>query len=246
MNNRRFRRLNRYMKKNKGVRYLGYLANVIYPVCLIVGFVLAANVIGLVYLSSFLLGVTWTFHSRTRTTLTMLVAVGSLIGQVVMQFRSVPDWAEWIGWIKLDSALEYAVYFGKDVLVIISSLVQLLYLAQCAKFTSSCSQLPELSHEMMTSIAAEWFILSITTYEALACVLIFVSALAVPAILSGVYYIALIVRLINWTFRVPKMTMNNIYSSSTHYFLGRTVCQIISIYCAVVLILLYVFNSFDC
>ena len=152
-----------------------------------------------------------------------------------------PTIIETLGLIRFDGTLEYVVFLGKDVLVMVGGVVQLLYLAQRSKFTESYERLPGTSFEMMQAIETSMVEMSVGSCDAMVCALIFISALAVPAILSGIYYAVLFLALIKWTFFSSKVTLESLHlkhAAKSECIFGKLTCQLLYFYNAIVITLL--------
>lgn len=207
---------------------LNFAADMIFSLCLAIAAAGRANFVSFYYLLVFCFGVVFSLQSRAVTLVTLLVAVAACAGHVaaIFLFKSSSDStssaesvAAWFGFGRMHNGKDYAVAFGFDALVVVAAGIHYFYTLrriaahrQRQQEQTSEFDLFEMGEQLLNQGDAKRDRKRslLQSLEVLCSVLLFVTAVAVPAFAPGVFYLLLLDRLIRYTFFTRKVTLGEL------------------------------------
>lgn len=244
------------MNKKKGglsqtaIQALQIATEVVFALCLLVAVGVRANLISLYYLLVFCYGVVQSFESKVVASVTMAVSLLACIahGVFIYMFQKQPETAKkWtsgsvtalFGFEKQENAVDYLATIGVDALVFCVTAFHVFYVLRRIQAQKlKAFDVFEFGEHMMRNDGdatpaahfrrqklLKWF-------EVLCGFLLFLTAMSLPAFATGVYYVLLLLRLINWTFFTKKVTVAQLIycdtnSTSKAIFLGPIVAKVL-------------------
>ncbi|TYZ68687.1 hypothetical protein PybrP1_006620 [[Pythium] brassicae (nom. inval.)] len=253
------------------------LGSAVFPLCLLAAVGVRADLVSLVYLLVFCVGVVATFASRALAALTLVVALaaaamhGALIYLFAHQRATAERWtrstaASLLGMREARTAREHLATVGVDALVGLAAAFQLVFVAfarraqeqeQAARafdafaFTAADGYGGDGDVVRPTGGAARFrSAVLLQRVEVLCAALLFLTAMSVPALATGAYFVVLLLRLVNWTFFTKKVTLAQLIyhdSTATHkaLFLGPAVAELLLALSVLVLVGWYAFQIND-
>lgn len=228
-------------------------ASAVFPLVLLAAVGVRTDLVSLVYLLAFCAGVVWAFASRALATLTLVVALaaammhGVFIYLFAHQRATAERWtrdgavAALFGMREAHDAREHLATIGVDALVLAASALHLFFVARVQKQqTNRAFDLFEFAEDELNgggatsspAAARRRKAVLLKRFEVLGAVLLFLTAMSVPAFATGAYFVLLMLRLVNWTFFTKKVTLAQLIyheTTSTHkaLFLGPAVAKLL-------------------
>lgn len=237
------------------------LGRVLLPFCLLAAVGVRADLVSLVYLLAFCVGVVTTFASRALASLTLVVALvaavmhGVLIVLFAHQRATAERWtrsttASLLGMREAHSTRDHMATVGVDALVTLASAFQLFFIGfarraqQQEAATRAFDGLAFADNEPLVRPAGGRSAVLLQRFEVLCGLLLFLTAMSVPALATGAYFIVLLLRLVNWTFFTKKVTLAHLIyhdATATHkaLFLGPAVVNLLLVLSVLVLVAWY-------
>ncbi|GLE05857.1 hypothetical protein PINS_up015038 [Pythium insidiosum] len=234
-----------------------FVADAIFAVCLLVAVLTRVNIISIVYLLVFCYGVIQSFESAIITVFTMVFSIGVCIAHVVLSavFLSRDNWsgtsiARTIGFERLDNARTIASHVGVDALVVVCSAVHYFYvLRRIRRFKQQTFDFFQAGVFMLQQVTEQ---LTRTQdraqYAEIVCaILLFITALSVPAGATAFFYLALLTRLLRWTVYTRRITVDQFVAHDIprNYFLGKRTSQVLLAFSCVAIIAWYTLQLND-
>ncbi|KAF1329821.1 Piezo-type mechanosensitive ion channel component 2, partial [Globisporangium splendens] len=252
-------------EKKRGLSYraiqaLQILADMVFAVCLLVAVGARANFVSLYYLLVFCYGVVQSFQSKPAALSTLVVSVLACVahGVFIYMFEKHPDTArDWtrgstaslFGFDEEHSATEYLGSIGVDALVVCSSAIHYFYVLGRLQVHKQHFDLFEMGGNFLNDATPSHYrkAAMLKWMEILCGVLLFLTAMSIPAFATGVYYLIILQRLINWTFFTKKVTIAQlIYQDASGrsrvHFLGPSVTKLVIVVSFVIINWWYIFQ----
>lgn len=216
-----------------------------------------ANLVSLGYLVCLCVGFLRYFVSRSLVSATLLLSLAAWIGRVicvviVSEGETPSTIVKLFGMQHMHTATQYLSGLGVDVLVLCMSAIQLWNVARYRRRINAQRSLGVGSLGSMNSIQQvnasmlrhKRNVASQKYLDLVCSMLLFCTALSLPAFATGLYYLVLLERLAQWTWGVKKISIDDLIYSKTKstLFLNSIVTKLLLLLSVAVINLWYVLH----
>lgn len=222
----------------------------LYALSLMLAVGVRANLVSLGYLICLCVGFLRYFASRSLVSATLVLSLAAWIVHVicviiVSEGESPSTVVTLFGMQHMHTATQYLSGLGVDVLVFFTSALQLLNVARCRRRINTQRSLGvdslgpmNSTQQVNASMLRHKRNVASQKYLDLVCsMLLFCTALSLPAFATGLYYLVLLERLTRWTWGVKKISIDDLIHSKSRstLFLNSIVTKLLLLLSVIVI-----------